>query len=167
MPILEGRVGTSPLRADVEHAESSCPHRCETHAANRAGMPPPGMILLCFAIISGIRRASAKRSTKASSTAPSSTRTLIIAPSKSIRLWARIPVSEHLFAWRTTTTARLTDDAEAMGNDLHPVLCTVGLATAHRRPYAIQLLGRLFPRIIGVASYFEPTFRTSRANYWP
>ena len=30
----------------------------------------------------------------------------------------RIPVSEHLFARRTTTTARLTDDAEAMGNDL-------------------------------------------------
>src|SRR5208337_1356916 len=26
-------------------------------------------------------------------------------------------MSEHLFAWRTTTTARLTDDAEAMGND--------------------------------------------------
>jgi len=26
-----------------------------------------------------------------------------------------IPVSEHLFAWRTTTTARLTDYAEAMG----------------------------------------------------
>ena len=23
-------------------------------------------------------------------------------------------MSEHLFAWRTTTTARLTDDAEAM-----------------------------------------------------
>ncbi len=56
-----------------------------------------------------------------------------------------IPVSEHLFAWRTTTTARLTDDAEAMGNDLDPVLCTVGPATAHRRPYAIQLLRRLFP----------------------
>ena len=42
-----------------------------------------------------------------------------------------IPVSEHLFAWRTTTTARLTNDAEAMGNDLDPVLCTVGPATAH------------------------------------
>ena len=41
MPILEGRVGTSPLRADVEHAESICPHRCETRAANWAGMPPP------------------------------------------------------------------------------------------------------------------------------
>ena len=41
---------------------------------------------------------------------------------------------------------RLTDDAEAMGNDLDPVLCTVGPATAHRRPYAIQLLGRLSPR---------------------
>jgi hypothetical protein len=38
-------------------------------------------------------------------------------------------VSEHLFAWRTSTTARLTDDAEAMGNDLDPVLCTVGPAT--------------------------------------
>ena len=42
---------------------------------------------------------------------------------------AGIPVSEHLFARRTTTTARLTDDAEAMGNDLDPVLCTVGPAT--------------------------------------
>src|SRR5271157_1002275 len=66
----------------------------------------------------------------------------------------RIPVSEHLFAWRTTTTARLTDDAEAMGNDLDPVLCTVGPATAHRRPHAIQLLGRLLPR----------TFRRQRAR---
>ena len=27
-----------------------------------------------------------------------------------------IPVSVRLFAWRTTTTARLRDDAEAMGN---------------------------------------------------
>ena len=61
MPILEGRVGTSPLRADVEHAESSCPHRCERRAANWAGMPPPGMILMCFAVISGIRRPSAKQ----------------------------------------------------------------------------------------------------------
>jgi len=43
-----------------------------------------------------------------------------------------IPVSEHLFARWTTTTARLTEDAEAMGNDLDPVLCTVGPATAHR-----------------------------------
>src|SRR5208283_6132265 len=34
----------------------------------------------------------------------------------------RIPVSEHLFARWTTTTARLTDDAEAMGNDLDPLL---------------------------------------------
>src|SRR5271157_1271647 len=65
MPILEGRVGTSPLRADVEHAESSCPHRCETRAANWAGMPPPGMILICFAVISGIRPA-AKQSTNGS-----------------------------------------------------------------------------------------------------
>ena len=31
-----------------------------------------------------------------------------------------IPVSEHLFAWRTTTTARLTDDAEAMGERTGP-----------------------------------------------
>src|SRR5208337_1490073 len=32
---------------------------------------------------------------------------------------APLPYSaEHLFAWRTTTTARLMDDAEAMGNDL-------------------------------------------------
>ena len=61
-------------------------------------------------------------------------------------------VSERLFAWRTTTTARLTDDAEAMGNDLDPVLCTVGPATAHRRPHAIQLLGRLFPTDLPVAS---------------
>ena len=38
-------------------------------------------------------------------------------------------MSEHLFAWRTTTTARLTDDAEAMGNDLDPVLCTIGIYT--------------------------------------
>ena len=51
-------------------------------------------------------------------------------------------MSEHLFARRTTTTARLTDDAAAMGNDLDPVLCTVGPATAHRRPHAIQLRRR-------------------------
>ena len=38
----------------------------------------------------------------------------------------------------TTPTMRLTDDAEAMGNDLDPVLCTVGPATAPRRPHAIQ-----------------------------
>src|SRR5271157_1171676 len=68
-----------------------------------------------------------------------------------------IPVSGHLFAWRTTTTARLTDDAEAMGNDLDPVLCTVGPATAHRRPHAIQLLGRLFPT--DLPSPAGPTFR--------
>ena len=30
------------------------------------------------------------------------------------------PVSEHLFAWWTATTAGLTDDAEATGNDLDP-----------------------------------------------
>src|SRR5271157_383364 len=53
----------------------------------------------------------------------------------------RIPVSEHLFAWRTTTTARLTDDAEAMGNDLDPVLCTVGPATAHRGSSGSGVLG--------------------------
>ena len=56
-----------------------------------------------------------------------------------------IPVSEHLFAWWTTTTGGHTDDAEATGNDLDPVLCTEGPATVHRRPHAIQLLGRLFP----------------------
>ena len=67
-------------------------------------------------------------------------------------------MSEHLFAWRTTTTARLTDDAEAMGNDLDPVLCTVGPATAHRRPYA-QLLGRLFPTDLPWPA--GPTFRLS------
>jgi hypothetical protein len=31
-----------------------------------------------------------------------------------------IPVSEHIFAWWTATTAGLTDDAEASGNDLGP-----------------------------------------------
>ena len=76
-----------------------------------------------------------------------------------------IPVSEHLFAWRTTTTARLTDDAEAMGNDLDPVLCTVGPATAHRRPYAIQLLGRLFPT--DLPSPAGPTFRLSATELLP
>ena len=76
-----------------------------------------------------------------------------------------IPVSEHLFAWRTTTTARLTDDAEAMGNDLDPVLCTVGPATAHRRPHAIQLLGRLFPT--DLPSPAGPTFRLSATELLP
>ena len=76
-----------------------------------------------------------------------------------------IPVSEHLFAWRTTTTARLTDDAEAMGNDLDPVLCTVGPATAHRRPHAIQLLGRLFPTEL--PSPAGPTFRLSATELLP
>ena len=76
-----------------------------------------------------------------------------------------IPVSEHLFAWRTTTTARLTDDAEAMGNDLDPVLCTVGPATAHRRPHAIQLLGRLFPT--DLPSPAGPTFRLSATDLLP
>src|SRR5271157_5863839 len=76
-----------------------------------------------------------------------------------------IPVSEHLFARRTTTTARLTDDAEAMGNDLDPVLCTVGPATAHRRPYAIQLLGRLFPT--DLPSPAGPTFRLSATELLP
>src|SRR5208283_553781 len=77
----------------------------------------------------------------------------------------RIPVSEHLFARRTTTTARLTDDAEAMGNDLDPVLCTVGPATAHRRPHAIQLLGRLFPT--DLPSPAGPTFRLSATEPLP
>ena len=76
-----------------------------------------------------------------------------------------IPVSEHLFAWRMTTTARLTDDAEAMGNDLDPVLCTVGPATAHRRPHAIQLLGRLFPT--DLPSPAGPTFRLSATELLP
>ena len=76
-----------------------------------------------------------------------------------------IPVSEHLFARRTTTTARLTDDAEAMGNDLDPVLCTVGPATAHRRPHAIQLLGRLFPT--DLPSPAGPTFRLSATELLP
>ena len=74
-------------------------------------------------------------------------------------------MSEHLFAWRTTTTARLTDDAEAMGIDLDPVLCTVGPATAHRRPYAIQLLGRLFPT--DLPSPAGPTFRLSATELLP
>ena len=76
-----------------------------------------------------------------------------------------IPVSEHLFARRTTTTARLTDDAEAMGNDLDPVLCTVGPAAAHRRPHAIQLLGRLFPT--DLPSPAGPTFRLSATDLLP
>ena len=76
-----------------------------------------------------------------------------------------IPVSEHLFAWRTTTTARLTDDAEAMGNDLDPVLCTVGPATAHRRPHAIQLLGRLFPT--DLPSPAGPMFRLTATELLP
>src|SRR5271166_2517184 len=76
-----------------------------------------------------------------------------------------IPVSERLFARRTTTAARLTDDAEAMENDLDPVLCTVGPATAHRRPYAIQLLGRLFPTVL--PSPAGPTFRLSATELLP
>src|SRR5271165_4101168 len=79
---------------------------------------------------------------------------------------APLPYSaEHLFAWRTTTTARLTDDAEAMGNDLDPVLCTVGPATAHRRPHAIQLLGRLFST--DLPSPAGPTFRLSATELLP
>src|SRR3974377_607915 len=74
-------------------------------------------------------------------------------------------MSEHLFAWWTTTTARLTDDAEAMGNDLDPVLCTVGPATAHRRPHAIQLPGRLFPT--DLPSPAGPTFRLSATELLP
>src|SRR5208337_3128533 len=83
----------------------------------------------------------------------------------SFRVARGIPVSEHLFAWRTTTTARLTDDAEAMGNDLDPVLCTVGPATAHRQPHAIQLLGRLFPT--DFPSPAGPTFRLSATELLP
>jgi hypothetical protein len=79
---------------------------------------------------------------------------------------APLPYSaEHLFARRTTTTARLTDDAEAMGNDLDPVLCTVGPATAHRRPYAIPLLGRLFPT--DLPSPAGLTFRLSATELLP
>ncbi len=74
-------------------------------------------------------------------------------------------MSEHLFPRRTTTTARLTDDAEAMGNDLDPVLCTVGPATAHRRPHAIQLLGRLFST--DLPSPAGPTFRLSATEPLP
>ena len=74
-------------------------------------------------------------------------------------------MSEHLFAWRTTTTARLRDDAEAMGNDLDPVLCAIGPATAHRRPHAIQLLGRLFPT--DLPSPAGPTFRLSATELLP
>ena len=76
-----------------------------------------------------------------------------------------IPVSEHLFARRTTTTARLTDDGEAMGNDLDSVLCTEGPTTAHRRPHAIQLLGRLFPT--DLPSPAGPKFRLSATELLP
>ena len=65
----------------------------------------------------------------------------------------------------TERPARLTDDAEAMGNDLDPVLCTVGPATAHRRPHAIQLLGRLFPT--DLPSPAGPTFRLSATDLLP
>ncbi len=74
-------------------------------------------------------------------------------------------MSGHVFARRTTTTARLTDDAEAMGYDLDPVLCAVGPATAHRRPHAIQLLGRLFPT--DLPSPAGPTFRLSATEPLP
>ena len=57
------------------------------------------------------------------------------------------------------------DDAEAMGNDLDPVLCTVGPATAHRRPHAIQLLGRLFPT--DLPSPAGPTCRLSATELLP
>ena len=77
----------------------------------------------------------------------------------------RIFGAEHLFAWWTTTTARLTDDAAAMGNDLDPVLCTVGPATAHRRPHAIPLLGRLFAT--DLPSPAGPTFRLSATELLP
>ena len=65
-----------------------------------------------------------------------------------------IPVSEHLFAWRTTTRARLTDDAEAMGNDLDPVLCTVGPATVSDDRTPSNSLAGCSPR----------TFRRQRAR---
>ena len=81
------------------------------------------------------------------------------------KLAERIPMSEHLFAGRRTTTARLTDYAEAMGNDVDPILCSVGPATAHRRPHAIQLLGRLFPT--DLLSPASPTFRLSAAELLP
>ncbi len=77
---------------------------------------------------------------------------------------SRIPVSGHLFERWTTTRARVTNDAEAMGNDLDPVLCTVGPATAHR-PHAIQLLGRLFPT--DLPSPAGPTFRLSATELLP
>ena len=82
----------------------------------------------------------------------------------------RFPISDlsrfaSASAGRTTTTARLTDDAEAMGNDLDPVLCTVGPATANRRPHAIQLLGRLFPT--DLPSPAGPTFRLSATVLLP
>ena len=60
---------------------------------------------------------------------------------------------------------RLTDDAEAMGNDLDPVLCTVGPATAYRRPHAIQLLGRLCPT--DLPSPAGPTCRLSATELLP
>ena len=43
--------------------------------------------------------------------------------------------------------------------------CTVGPATAHRRPYAIQLLGRLFPT--DLPSPAGPTFRLSATELLP
>src|SRR5208282_2556006 len=48
----------------------------------------------------------------------------------------------------------LADRYRQMGNDLDPVLCTVGLATAHRRPYASNSLAGCSPR----------TFRRQRAR---
>ena len=51
------------------------------------------------------------------------------------------------------------------GNDLDPVLCTEGPATAHRRPYAIQLLGRLFPTDLPLPA--GPTFRLSATELLP
>ena len=92
-------------------------------------------------------------------------RRVLFTKDKDFLAFVGIPVSEHLFAWRTTTTARLTDDAEAMGNDLDPILCTVGPDTAHRRPHAIQLLGRLFPT--DLPSPAGPAFRLSATELLP
>ena len=104
MPILEGRVGTSPLRADVEHAESSCPHRREFRCQSvfsRGGRP---------------RR-------RGSRTMPR--------------------------RWEMTST---------QSSAPWP-------ATAHRRPYAIQLLGRLFST--DLPSPAGPTFRLSATELLP
>ena len=71
-------------------------------------------------------------------------------------------MSEHLFAWRTTTTARLTDDAEAMGNDLDPVLCTVG--PAHSPPTTVRHPTPWSVAPHGLPSPAGPTFRLSATD---